>query len=202
MNILHIDSSPAGDKSFSRKFSAALVEKLKTQNPGATVIYRDLATTPLPHIDPDMLNALFAPADTHSAAQKEALARSDKAVQELLAADAVVIGAPMYNFSIPSALKAWVDHVIRKGLTFEYTAEGPRGLIPAGRKAFIIASRGGIYSEGATKAFEHQDSYLKAVLGFIGFTDITVIPVEGLAYGDEAVAKAVAGAEERVAKAA
>jgi FMN-dependent NADH-azoreductase len=202
MNILHIDSSPAGDHSYSRKLSASLVDKLKSDNPGATVVYRDLVANPLPHLDPFMLGALFAPAEGRSEAQTKALANSDQAVKELMESDTIVIGSPMHNFGISSQLKSWIDHVVRAGLTFHYTAEGPKGLVPPGKKVYIVVARGGVYSEGPYKAYEHQDSYLKAILGFIGLTDVTVIPVEGVSMGPEAAAKAVAQAEAAVAKAA
>jgi FMN-dependent NADH-azoreductase len=202
MNILHIDSSPAGDHSFSRKFSASLVEKLKAEHSDATVTYRDLVANPLPHLDPFMLGALFAPAEGRSEEQRKAVANSDTAVRELLAADVIVIGSPMHNFSISSQLKSWIDHVVRAGMTFHYTAEGPKGLIPAGKKVYIVVARGGVYSEGPYKAFEHQESYLKTILGFMGLTDITVIPVEGVALGPDAVAKAETSASAEIAKAA
>jgi FMN-dependent NADH-azoreductase len=202
MKILHIDSSPAGEHSYSKRFSASLVEKLKAENPGSTVVYRDLAASPLPHIDPFMLGALFAPAEGRSAEQTTALAKSDEAVAQLLEADTIVIGSPMHNFSISSQLKSWIDHVVRKDLTFHYTAEGPRGLVPSSKKVYIVAARGGVYSAGPMKSLEHQDSYLKSILGFIGLTDVTVIPVEGVSMGPEGLAKAVETAEAEISKAA
>jgi FMN-dependent NADH-azoreductase len=202
MNILHVDSSPAGDHSYSRKISAALIEKLKSSHPDATTVYRDLVANPLPHLDPFMLGAMFAPAEGRSEEQMKALANSDQAVKELMEADTIVIGSPMHNFGISSQLKSWIDHIVRAGVTFHYTAEGPKGLVPSSKKVYIVAARGGVYSEGPYKAYEHQDSYLKAILGFIGLTDVTVIPVEGVAMGPEAAAKAVSQAEAAVAKAA
>ncbi len=200
MNILHIDSSPAGDKSYSRKYSAELTQKLLAKNPGAHVTYHDLANHPLPHVDPLMLDAMFTPPEHHNDAHKKAIASSDKATAEVLAADIIVIGAPMYNFSIPSALKAWIDNIVRNGKTFAYGEKGPHGLIPPGKKVYLVVSRGGMYSEGPYKAFEHQDSYLKAILGFIGLTDVEVLVAEGTAMGPDAVAKLAVDAEAQLAK--
>ena len=202
MNILHIDSSPAGEKSYSRKLSAALVEKLKSKDGNAKVFRRDLVADPLPHLDPFMIGALYAPAEGRSDEQKMALAKSDAAVKEVMEADAIVIGSPMHNFGISSQLKSWIDHIVRAGATFHYTAEGPKGLVPAGKKVYVIAARGGVYSDGPFKVYEHQDSYLKAVLGFIGLTDVAVIPIEGVSMGPEAAGKAVASAEAAIANAA
>jgi FMN-dependent NADH-azoreductase len=117
-------------------------------------------------------------------------------------ADVIVIGSPMYNFSISSQLKSWIDHVVLPGKTFKYTDKGPVAGLPAGKKTYLVMARGGVYSEGAMKGYEHQDSYLKAILGFIGLTDITVIPVEGVAMGPEAQGKAVATAEAAIQQAA
>ncbi len=202
MKILHIDSSPTGDHSYSRRISAKLVEKLKSENANATIIHRDLVAQSLPHLDPFTIGALYAPAEGRSDAQTAALANSDQAVKELMDADTVVIGSPMHNFGISSQLKSWIDHIVRAGATFHYTAEGPKGLVPPGKKVYIVAARGGVYSEGPYKAYEHQDSYLKAVLGFIGLTDITIIPVEGVSMGLEAAEKAVSQAEAAIAQAA
>ncbi len=199
MKILHIDSSVTGDHSFSRRFSASLVQKIKNGSQDATVIYRDLATNPLPHLDPLTVGALYAPEEGRTPEQIKAMANSDVAVKELLEADIIVIGSPMHNFGISSQLKSWIDHVVRRGVTFNYGANGPEGLV-SGKKAYIVAARGGIYSEGPYKAYEHQDSYLKAVLGFIGIRDIEVIPVEGVSMGQEAQDEAVAKAEAAIAQ--
>jgi FMN-dependent NADH-azoreductase len=198
MNLLHIDSSPAGDQSFSRKYSAALAKGLLAKNPGAHVTYHDLASHPFSHVDPVMLGAMFTPADQHNDAQKKAIAASDKATAEVLAADIIIIGAPMYNFSIPSVLKAWIDNIVRNGKTFAYGEKGPHGLIPPGKKVYLVVSRGGVYSEGPAKAVEHQDSYLKAILGFVGLTDVEVLIAEGTALGPDSVAKLTADAEAKL----
>ena len=153
------------------------------KHPDATVIDRDLAAHPLPHLTAEVVGAFFTPADKRSPEQAKAIEPSDKAVDELLAADAIVIGAPMWNFGIPSSLKAWIDHVVRAGRTFQYGANGPAGLIPGGKKAIVVSSRGGVYSAGPYAMMDHQESYLKAILGFMGITDISFATAEGLSMG-------------------
>lgn len=198
--ILHIDSSPMGERSVSRKLTAQLLAGLKAKSPGSTVIARDFGTTPLPHLSPTVLAAFFSPPEKRDATLNEAIKLSDQAVDELLRADVVVIGAPMWNFGIPSALKAWVDHVVRAGRTFRYTAHGAEGLLAKDKQAIIISSRGGVYSQGPMQAMDHQESYLKAVLGFLGITDITIIRAEGVAMGEEAAKKAIETAQTQVAE--
>lgn len=181
-NILLLESSlfPAG-MSASRAVAAALAD----QNPGAAIVRRDLAADPLPHADLTMLSGWMTPADQRSPEQAAAVARSQQVIDELLAADLIVIGAPMYNFSIPSSLKAWIDHIAIAGQTFRYNEQGrPEGLV-SGKKVIVLASRGGVYSEGPMAAFNHQDTYLRAVLGFLGMTDLTVIDVERQKMGVE-----------------
>lgn len=199
--ILHIDSSPFGDRSFSRKLGTRILEGLKAKHPDARVVTRDLAATPLPHLDGNVLGAFFTAPDQRNAAQNAALKASDQAVQEVLEADIIVIGAPMWNFGIPSVLKAWIDHIVRAGLTFKYTATGPVGLVPSGKKVIIASSRGGVYSEGPYMAADHQESHLKAVLGFLGLTDVVVVRTEGVNMGDESVKKALQSAETQLADA-
>ena len=189
--ILHIESSSNLETSFTRQIGALTVKELQQVNPGAAVIERDLAKNPVPHLSPEWLGAAFS-----GNADAPILALSNALVAEVFASDIIVIEAPMYNFGIPSVLKAWVDHIARAGKTFHYTANGPEGLVK-GKKAFLIVSRGGIYSEGPYKAFEHQDSYLRAVLGFIGITDVETIVVEGVALGADKAAQAVEGAKVR-----
>ncbi len=200
MKILHIDASPSGENSTSRRFSAEVVKRLTAANPGATVVRRDLIADQLPHIDPGLLGAFFTPADKLTAEQTRTLSTSDRLTDELLAADAVVIGTPMHNFSVPSALKAWIDHVVRVGKTFHYTAQGPAGLVPAGKKVYLVVSRGGVYSAGPFAAYEHQDTYLKHILGFLGLTDVSTVQAEGMNLGPEMAAKGAAEAEAAVAK--
>jgi len=172
MNLLHIDSSVLGENSASRALSAAIAARLRAEHPGSHVDYRDLSVQSLPHFTPML-------AESDPCARRNA-----EVLEEFLAADAVVIGAPMYNFSIPSQLKAWIDRVLIAGRTFRYGANGPEGL--AGGKRVIIASaRGGIYSEGPAKAMDFQEAYLRHVFGFIGITDVEFVRAEGLNLGSE-----------------
>lgn len=197
-NILHIDSSPMGDNSVSRKFTAKVVEGLKDKHPGANVTTRDFGNNPLPHLSGAVIGAFFTPSDKHSDIQAEVIRPSDEAVAELIAADAVVIGAPMWNLGIPSALKAWVDHVVRAGKTFRYTDHGPEGLLPSGKKAIVVLASGGIYSSGPMADVQHQESYLKVALNFMGLTDVTFVRAEGMAMGPDASKAAIAKAETQV----
>jgi len=178
MKLLHIDSSIQADASVSRTLSAAVVERLRNANPGIEVRYRDLATNPLPHID----------------LQSFGTAAAHPVLREFLDANIVVIGAPMYNFSVASQLKAWIDHIVIAGQTFRYGPEGVVGL--AGGKRVIVAhSRGGVYSgESPVAVNEHAESYLRAIFGFIGITDPEFIVAEGVALGAEPREAAVSGA--------
>jgi FMN-dependent NADH-azoreductase len=190
MKLLHVDSSILGHGSVSRTLSAEVVAAQRANDPGIEVTYRDLATDPVDHLTGLHLAALQGAAPADPAVQRD-VAAGLAALDEFLAADIVVVGAPMYNFGIPSQLKAWIDRVAVAGKTFRYTAEGPEGL--AGRKKVIVASsRGGFYGPGTPSAdMEHQESYLRAVFGFFGITEITFVRAEGVALGAEARAKAI-----------
>lgn len=191
-NILVVESSPMGEKSVSRKLTQELVAALVERHPGSRVVVRDLADSPLPHLSAETLAAFGTAAEKRDDAQTAAARASERAVDELLAADIVVIGAPMWNFGPPSGLKAWVDHVARAGRTFSYTAEGPRGLA-SGRQAYVVAATGGVYSSGPAQGMDFLTPWLKAVLGFFGMTDVSFIRAEGLAIPqlkDAAVQKA------------
>lgn len=190
--ILHINSSIRNAGSISRQLSSEFVEKLKAANAGTIVISRDLATSPVPHLEETMMGAFFTPENQRTAEQAKTVGLSDKLVAELFSADTVVIGAPMYNFSVSSTLKSWIDHIARVGVTFRYTDKGPEGMV-TGKKVYIFTSRGGVYSTGPAKAMDFHETYLRAVLGFIGLTDIHFIHSEGLAMGDEAANLAVTG---------
>ena len=189
--ILYLNSSVRSTGSVSRQLSGEFVEKLKAAHPGATVVTRDLAANPLPHLSESMVGAYFTPPEQRSDEQKQLIKTSDEVVAELLAADVVVVGAPMYNFSVSSTLKSWIDHVARAGVTFKYTETGPVGLVQ-GKKFVIFTSRSGVYSSGPAKAMDFQETYLRGVLGFLGITDVSFISAEGLAMGDEAVNSALA----------
>lgn len=176
MKLLQIDSS-ARVSSVSRKLTAQFAEEWKKNHPQGQVIYRDLSTTALPPIT-DSWGATFVEESKHTPAQRAYLSTSDKLIEELQAADTVVIGAPMYNFSISSQLKAWIDQIVRMGKTFGYGAEGPRGLL-GNKKVFVITSRGGAYEKGSPAAvFDFQEPYLQAILAFVGLTDVTFIHAE------------------------
>lgn len=196
MNILHIDASASESAvSHTRRLSSELVERLKTANPGATIVYRDLVANQLPHVDMTIRHAWTAE-NTGDTKLAETMSRSKALVDELKAADVVVVGSPMYNFTVPSTLKAWVDHVAIAGQTFSYTAEGPRGLLSG--KVYLVLSSGGVYSEGPFAAYDHLPTYLEAIFNFLGILDVEVIRAEGIAYGPEQDQAAMANAAQRI----
>lgn len=195
--ILYINSSVRHTGSISRQMSGEFITKLKAADPASTVVERDLTAHPVPHLTEQMMGAYFTPAEQRSAAQNETIKVSDNLVAEVMAADIVVIAAPMYNFSVSSTLKAWIDHIARAGLTFKYGANGPEGMV-GGKKFYIFTSRGGVYSEGPAKVMDFHETYLRAVLGFLGITDITFIHSEGLAMGEDAVNTALAGSRAAI----
>jgi FMN-dependent NADH-azoreductase len=182
MNLLHIDSSALGAHSVTRELGRAVVAAWMRANPGAAVIHRDLAAQPLPHWAP-----VADAADPAARMGGEVLA-------EFLAADVIVIGAPMYNFSVPSTLKAWIDRVAIAGKTFRYGANGPEGLA-GGKRMIIVSSRGGVYSAGPAAAADFQEAYLRQVFGFLGVTDIEIIRAEGVNISAEHKAQALTAAQ-------
>ena len=193
MKILHIISSPRKEASFSIKLGNEIIEKLERRYPGATVKTHDLTQTPFPHLEEVHLNSFMTEPAKRSEEFAEAAKHSDEAIAELMDADMIVIGAPMYNFSIHSTLKAWIDHVMRSGITFSYSAAGPKGLVK-NKKVFLAISTGGVYSAGPMKEFDFTEPYLVKALNFIGITDITTYRVEGTAMPDlkeTALSKAV-----------
>jgi FMN-dependent NADH-azoreductase len=193
MTLLHIDASILGANSASRQLSRAAVDRLRAADPALEIVYRDLAAAPLSHLSGEHLAAAQGAVPESPAIQKE-IAANQAALEEFLAADIVVIGAPMYNFTIPSQLKAWIDRIVVAGKTFRYSAAGPEGL--AGNKRVIITiSRGGFYGAGApAAALEHLETYLRGVFGFIGVTNPEIIIAEGLLIGPEQREKAMQGA--------
>jgi FMN-dependent NADH-azoreductase len=193
--ILLIISSPRQD-SYSTQVARKLADKLSSR-PGSALVVRDLTHQPLPHIDDSFAVARNTPADHLTVSQKAALGLSDKLLAELFAADTVIIAAGMINFGIPSSLKAYVDYVVRPGVTFRYGEQGPQGLV-TGKKAYLVLARGGVYTQGPMQALNFQDPYLKAALGFIGVTDIEVIAIEGIAFGPDVAKKALAAALAKV----
>jgi FMN-dependent NADH-azoreductase len=198
MQLLHIDSSVLGPNSASRALSAEIVARQIALRPGLNVVRRDLAADAAFHLSSAHLAAWQgnAVADADLGAD---LAKGGAYLDELLAADIIVIGAPMYNFSIPSQLKAWIDRVVVAGKTFRYGANGAEGLLK-NRKVFIASSRGNVYAAGSpAAALEHHESYLTGVLSFIGLTDVTIVRAEGLAFGPEAKEAAMLRARENIA---
>lgn len=199
MKLLHIDSSILGQQSASRELTAAITASWRAHHAGAQVQYLDLAVDGPSHLSAEALGFRLPPSsDTLSDAQQRENAVSEALVSQFLAADVIVIGAPMYNFAIPSQLKSWIDRIAQAGRTFTYTDKGPKGL--AGGKTVIVAStRGGVYStsEGG-RAMEHQESYLLTVFGFLGITDVRFVRAEGLAMGAETKAQAVAAANAEI----
>jgi FMN-dependent NADH-azoreductase len=177
--ILHLKSSLLGTASYSSKLGNAIVEKIQDKYPGSTPEELDLVALEIPHLVPGMLRTFFIPQDQLTEAEKETIRFSDELVQQLLAADIIVIGAPLINLTIHSSLKAWIDHITRAGITFGYSENGPYGLV-AGKKVYVAMSSGGIYSEGPGKANDFVAPYLQAVLGLLGMRDVTVFRAEGL----------------------
>ncbi|PDT86815.1 FMN-dependent NADH-azoreductase [Bradyrhizobium sp. Y36] len=192
MKLLHIDSSVLGPHSVSRQVSAAIVDRLRQATPSLEIVYRDLTQTPLAHLSGSHLAA--AQGTPAPAELGPDLAASAAVLTEFLDADAVVIGAPMYNFTIPSQLKAWIDRILVAGKTFKYGATGPEGLA-GGKRVIVAISRGGYYgAESPYAAGEHLETYLRWVFGFIGITNPEFISADGIQVGPEHREKAIAGA--------
>jgi FMN-dependent NADH-azoreductase len=189
-NILHIDSSPLGEQSISRKWTAKCVNALQEKYPSAKVVVYDFGVNPLPHLSAEALHAAFTPEAQRSPEQKSTLTHVDEMVNTFLAADLIVIGAPMWNLNIPSSLKAWIDHIVQAGKTFKYTEQGAIGLVDPAKKIIVVSSRGGVYTEGPTVGYDFQEPYLKAIFGFLGIQEIHIIRAEGVARGEAALAKA------------
>jgi FMN-dependent NADH-azoreductase len=181
MKLLHLDASSLGQHSVSRALTSAVVAQIVRENPNAQVTYRDLAAQPLPHWSPVV------------DAESEAAKLGEAVLEEFLAADIVVIGAPMYNFSVPSQLKAWIDRIAVAGKTFRYTESGPQGLA-GDKRLIVVSSRGGIYSSGPAAPMDFQETYLRTLFGFLGVTDIEFIRAEGVNMSAEHKTSAVAAA--------
>ena len=178
-HILHLKSSLQGKDSYSIKLGNAIVEKVQEKYPESTSEELNLVDIEMPHLNPAVLRTFFIPSDQLSAEEKESIQLSDKLVKQLMAADIIIIGAPLINFTIHSTLKAWIDHITRAGITFGYDENGPIGKV-TGKKVYVAMSSGGIYSEGPGKVNDFVAPYLKAFLGFLGMTDLTVFRAEGL----------------------
>jgi FMN-dependent NADH-azoreductase len=178
-HILHLKSSIQGATSYSIKLGHAIVEEIQEKYPGSTVEELNLVDIEIPHLKPEVLRTFFIPGDQLTEEEKESIRFSDELVKQLLAADIIVIGAPLINFTIHTSLKAWIDHITRAGITFGYGENGPVGKV-MGKKVYVAMSSGGVYSEGPGKANDFVAPYLKAFLGFLGMTDLTVFRAEGL----------------------
>jgi FMN-dependent NADH-azoreductase len=191
MNILQINSSARSEGSQSARLAASIVDRLRAEHPDAELVVRDLARTPHPVLDEAALGALFTPAEQRTAEQAARVALDDALIAEIQAADAVVIAAPMYNFGVPAQLKNWIDAIARAKVTFQYTENGPEGLLK-GKRVYVALARGGRHRGTAA---DSQVPYLKTVLAFLGMTDVSFIYAEGLAMGAEAEQQAFAEAQ-------
>ncbi|HJV24975.1 MAG TPA: NAD(P)H-dependent oxidoreductase [Aromatoleum sp.] len=194
MNILQINSSARSEGSQSTRLANSIVERLQSENPGATLVVRDLARNPHPVLDEATLGALFTPAEQRTPEQAARVALDDALIAEIQAADAVVLGVPMYNFGVPAQLKNWIDAIARAKVTFEYTANGPQGRLK-GKTVYVALTRGGRYRNSP---LDSQVPYLKAVLGFLGMSDVRFAFAEGLAMGPEAEQQAFVEAQRDI----
>lgn len=196
-NLLFVSSSLFDTQSKSTEVARDFIATWKQKNPGAQVVQRALTPANIPHLASETLVALGKDRDARTADERRAVDFADTLIAEVEAADTIVIAAPMYNFSIPTTLKAWIDHIARAGRTFRYTAEGPVGLL-TGKKVITVVSRGGFYAPGsAGAAMDFQEPYLRTVLGFLGLNDVEFIEIEGQAIGPEVAAKSLAAAHEQ-----
>ena len=200
MTLLHIDSSPLGAASVTRQLTGEVVKAWTAAHPGTPVVYRDLATAPLDHLTAELMQVVkFRNLEGLNERQLAELALTDGLVDEFLGAEVVVIGAPMYNFSIPTQLKVWLDRICQAGKTFRYTEKGPVGLA-GGRKVIVASARGGRYAGTPMEAaLDHQEAYLKAVMGFVGITEVSIIRAEGVAMGQVARPQALQAAGLEIA---
>ncbi|WP_025885379.1 FMN-dependent NADH-azoreductase [Asaia prunellae] len=199
MKILHLDSSILGDNSASRALTAETIAHLKTAHPEAVITYHDLAAHPIPELGPAHVAARFG-AEVTDETLKADIARGDTFIDELFAADIVVVGVPMYNFTISAQLKNWFDRIMVAGRTFRYGENGPVGLVPEGKKIILISTRGGQYGAGHPAAsMDHQEPYVSAALGFVGLKDLTWIRAEGLSRGGDARESAMSAARAAIA---
>ncbi|WP_137820667.1 FMN-dependent NADH-azoreductase [Pseudomonas sp. 2FG] len=196
--VLVIESSARQQGSVSRELTAQFIAQWQAAHPADQVTVRDVAVEQVPHLDLNLLGGWMTPAEQQTDAEKAALARSNTLTDELLAADVLVLAAPMYNFAIPSTLKSWLDHVLRAGVTFKYTDTGPQGLL-TGKRAYVLTARGGIY---AGSSMDHQEPYLRQALGFIGIHEVDFIHAEGLNLGGEFQEKGLSQAKAQLAQVA
>lgn len=199
MKLLHLDSSILGQNSVSRQLTAAVVEAVRAKHSDVQISYRDLAAQPIAHLSGEIIGANFTAEADWTETQRSESGLSNALIEEFLATDVLVIGAPMYNFSIPSQLKSWIDRVAAAGRTFKYGANGPEGLA-GGKKVVIVSSRGGVYSTEQGQLMDFQEDYLRTVLGFLGITDIAFIRAEAVNMGEDKRATAIYAAKDAIAK--
>lgn len=192
-HILHIDSSPRGERSHSRKLSHEFITAWKTAHPEDTLSYRDVGHNPVPHVDEPWIAAAYSPPEAHTPELSQALKISDELVDEFIAADRYVFGVPMYNFSVPSTFKAYIDQIVRVNRTFAVNEQGYQGLVN-GKKMLVITASGGSYREGTPAAgYDFQEPFLRAIFGLVGVTDITFIHADNLS-SDDAAEKSISEA--------
>ncbi|GES53628.1 FMN-dependent NADH-azoreductase [Rhizobium sp. NBRC 114257] len=198
MKILHIDSSISGDNSITRELTAAVVANIVVADPSTEITYRDLVADPVAHLD-GAIAAGFRPLgiSTFDDATQREHEISDQLVTEFLGSDTVIIGAPMYNFSVSTQLKAWLDRIAQPGKTFKYTATGPVGLA-GGKRVIVVSARGGFYIEGPMARLDFQESYLKGFFGFLGIDDVRFVRVEGVSRGEEIRQKGITAARAAI----
>lgn len=193
MKLLQLDSSPLGAHSVTRELTAAVVAQYRREHPQIEVTYRDLAAQPLPHWTPLPREAV----DTLAPELRAEVERNEATLQEFLDADVIVVGAPMYNFGVPSQLKAWIDRIAVAGRTFRYTAQGPEGLA-SGKRVIVLSGRGGFYADTALQAADFQESYLRQLFGFLGVTDIRFVRAEGVGISAEQRTVSLAAAHAQI----
>lgn len=194
--LLVVNSSPRSN-SVSRRLTRRVSEDWLAKNPNGRIIERDLASNSLPFLTEAWIMAGMTPADKRTAEQNETLAVSDTLIEELVAADTIVIGAPMHNFAVPASLKAWIDLIVRAGKTFSYGETGPKGLLPSTKKVLVVVTRGGVYGAGSPADF--QIPYLRHMLNFIGLTDVTIIEADKQAFGADAAQQSIDRALDKIA---
>jgi FMN-dependent NADH-azoreductase len=197
-NILAIRSSLSSENSISNQLVDQTVAALQQTAPHGQVVLRDLAASSIPHLDADALTGIRG--EPASEVQAAARALSEELVAELKAADVLVIGAPMYNFGIPTSLKAWFDYILHPGITFQYSSAGPKGLLK-GKRAIVVLSRGGFFSDGPAKSMDSQEPHLRTLLWFMGITDVTFVLAERLASGAQAQEAALSAAASQISQA-
>lgn len=196
-NILLVTSSPRGAQSLSTRFASEIADGLKDRS-GGTIVTRDLAANPLPHIAQAYIQGRVAAPEARTSEQAEVVGLAQILIDEVKAADVIVLGSGMINFGPPTQLKAWFDHITWPGVTFGYGEDGkPRGLL-TGKKVYLVTATGGVFSEGQWAPFDFQTDYLRHLLGFVGLTDVEVIRVEGTVFGPDAAKAAIAAAEAHV----